>query len=156
MTEPIPGYSEQFWAHLEELEDAVDALVSVVLAPRGSSPNPSSTSSSAPQAEVHLPTSPNSPSSTSNSADHSSEFWTRMRSLSNTLRTLHACLIAPANDLPEKAKRKNLKRLVHPVVQGSANTALRARVGRAAKRAGISFQSWVERYGMVDKRPASD
>ena len=36
---------------------------------------------------------------------------------------------------------------------GNADTALRARVGKAAKRAGIPYKEWVARYGLDPSPP---
>jgi len=39
------------------------------------------------------------------------------------------------------------------VMTGSADTALRARVGKAAKRAGVPYKEWVARYGLNPSPP---
>lgn len=39
------------------------------------------------------------------------------------------------------------------VMTGSAGTALRARVGKAAKRAGVPYKEWVARYGLNPSPP---
>jgi len=36
---------------------------------------------------------------------------------------------------------------------GNVDTALRARVGKAAKRAGIPYKEWVARYGLDPSPP---
>lgn len=55
--------------------------------------------------------------------------------------------------MPDAAKRRGLKRIVQPHLSGSADTAKRARVGRAARRYSLRFNEWVKRYGMVDMHP---
>ena len=43
--------------------------------------------------------------------------------------------------------------MTSPVMTGNADTALRARVGKAAKRAGIPYKEWVARYGLNPDPP---
>lgn len=49
-------------------------------------------------------------------------------------------------------RRHNLKR--HPI-ECSHSSALRARVGRAAKRHRMTYVDWVACYGMVDTMPTA-
>lgn len=132
MTSRTDPYSQRFWDALVRLEDAVDDLSTRILtrtAPPSTSP----------------------PRASSKSGD--ALFLQRMAKLEDTVSTLRDCIDAPASNMPDNAKRRNLRRIVHPEIEGNAATALRARVGRAARRHGLSFSTWLERYGLVDKLP---
>jgi hypothetical protein len=138
MTDPSsPEYSERFWVVLEELENEVSELGLRILKREGRPP-------SSPKASTKP---------AAGDDDHSPAYLQRMKDLSRTVSTLRACLDAPAHSLPEAARRRNFKRIVHPIVEGNADTAKRARVGRAARRAGMTYRAWVQRYGMTDKLP---
>lgn len=135
MTSPAPDrYSRRFWDALVQLESAVDDLSTRILK-RTASP-----------ARKNRP--PRAPSKTGDAL-----FLERMAKLEDTVSILRDCLDAPASKMPSKAQHRNLRRIVHPELVGNADTALRARVGRAARRHGLSFSTWVERYGLVDKLP---
>jgi hypothetical protein len=136
---PADPYSRKFWDALLGLEEAVDDLSTRILA-RTAAPAPK-TSKRGSSARA------------SRSKDDSDLYVERLRKLQRTVCILRDCLDAPAHQLPAAAQSRNLKRIVHPVVRGNADTAKRARVGRAARRAGMSFHAWVERYGLVDKLP---
>ena len=85
--------------------------------------------------------------------DSSDLYIQRMAKMQRTVSILRDCIDAPARDLPAPAKRRNLKRIVHPAIEANADTAKRARIGRAARRYGLSFKEWVRRYGLVDRHP---
>jgi len=51
---------------------------------------------------------------------------------------------------PELLERKGLRRHVVPA---TSQTALRARVGRRAKKLGYTYQEWLDRYGLVEYPP---
>lgn len=132
-------YSQRFWDALDRLEHDVDDLSTRILTRTAEPPKTSR--------------SPKASSSTSKTPDDADLFIERMTALSKTVSILRDCLDAPASDMPGPAKRRSLRRIVHPELEGNADTALRARVGRAARRYGLSFNEWVERYGMVDRHP---
>jgi len=83
--------------------------------------------------------------------DLDEKYWERLLAVEDKLNTLIELMLTP--ELPKKIKSKGLRRRVPPI--GSAATAQRARVGRAAKRHGMSYDTWVKSYGMVDKLPRS-
>jgi len=132
-------YSQRFWDALDRLEHEVDDLSTRILK-----------RTAEPSARASRQT---STTKTSKSQDDSDLFLERMAALAKTVSILRDCLDAPASDMPDPAKRRSLRRIVHPELEGNADTALRARVGRAARRYGLSFKDWVTRYGMVDKHP---
>jgi hypothetical protein len=80
------------------------------------------------------------------------ELMDRMQAVEKQLALLVDALLKP--DVPKEIKAKGLKRRTAPVP--TAETARRARVGRAAKRYGMTYQEWVQRYGMVEKLPGSE
>ncbi len=133
-------YSKRFWDALANLEEAVDDLSTRILKRTAEPPNKTSRRASS-QAKA------------SKSQDDSDLYIERMQQLAKTVSILRDCLDAPAQDMPAQAQRRNLRRIVHPEIEGNADTAFRARVGRAARRYGLSFHEWVRRYGMTDKHP---
>lgn len=139
MTKPraskLDPQSQRFWDALVELEVAVDELSTRILE------------------RTEMPTKTSRNAKASENLEGSDLYLARLAKLSNTASILRDCLDADAQDMPEPAKRRSLRRIVHPELSGNADTALRARVGRAARRYGLSFKVWVERYGMVDKHP---
>lgn len=138
-TPTLDHTSERLWSALVHLEESVDALTLCILQ-RNATPK-----------EPPRPTSkPPSRAPTQSGADL---YLGRMAKLETIISTLRDCLEAPAQALPDQAQRRNLRRIVHPELSGNADTAKRARVGRAARRYGLSFKEWVDRYGMVDKHP---
>jgi len=135
-----PDPYRKFWNALVHLEEAVDDLSTRILKRTAEPPARASRRASIkPKA--------------SKSGDDSDLYIERMKQLAKTVSILRDCLDAPAQDMPTQAKRRNLRRIVHPEIEGNADTALRARVGRAARRYGLSFNQWVQRYGLVDKHP---
>jgi len=142
MTKKRPSadrYSQRFWDALVDLEDAVDDLSTRILA--RAAPPPETTDAQASSPEKPEP------------EDGSDHYIQRMTKMQRTVSILRDCIDAPARDLPAPAKRRNLKRIVHPAIEATANTAKRARIGRAARRYGLSFKEWVRRYGFVDRHP---
>ena len=129
-------YSQRLWKALDVLEHEVDDLSTRILT-RTAEPPKTSPAKSKPKAKL----------------DDTDLFIERMNSLANTVSILRACLEAPASDMPDPAKRRGLKRIVQPHLSGSDDTAMRARVGRAARRYGLTFNEWIRRYGFVDKHP---
>jgi len=53
----------------------------------------------------------------------------------------------------EKPQKSTKVSVAASVMTGSADTALRARVGKAAKRAGVPYKEWVARYGLNPSPP---
>ena len=146
MTKKRPStdrYSQRFWEALVGLEEAVDDLSTRILA--RAAPPPETTNAQASSA--HKTESGDDPE------DSSDLYIQRMAKMQRTVSILRDCIDAPARDLPAPAKRRNLKRIVHPAIEATADTAKRARIGRAARRYGLSFKEWVRRYGFVDRHP---
>ena len=132
--QPDP-YSRRFWDALDRLEHEVDGLSTRILKRTEAPPKTARTAKA------------------SETQDDASLFIERIDALTKTVSILRESIDAPASELPAPAKRRKLRRIVHPEIYGDASTAHRARVGRAARRHGMSFREWVDRYGMVDKLP---
>lgn len=129
-------YSQRFWDALDRLEHEVDDLSTRIL---------TRTTDTRPKTKAGK--------TKAKPLDDANQFIERMTALANTVVILRDSIDAPASDMPGPVQRRSLRRIVHPEIEGNASTAFRARVGRAARRYGLSFNEWVKRYGMVDRHP---
>jgi len=78
----------------------------------------------------------------------SEEYWSRLRDVETKLDTLIELLTQP--ERPERIKNAGRR---SGVIGANSQTALRARIGRAAKQHGMTMAEWVDRYGEVDRLP---
>ncbi len=69
----------------------------------------------------------------------------RLATVEQKLTMLVECVITP--DAPATIKKKGLR----VKTRDWKATAKRARMGRAAKRAGVSFKQWLSTHGETDK-----
>jgi hypothetical protein len=76
------------------------------------------------------------------------ELWEELRAVRDHLRLLSDAILldVPPPEIAKAGKRVGVLRK-----RADATTALRARVGRAARRNGFTYRKWVEEFGMRDR-----
>ncbi len=70
----------------------------------------------------------------------------RLAGIEENIAKLYDALFKPTYELPNGVAKKAA------IVPSTAETALRARVGRAARNYGMTFDQWVGLHGMRDKK----